>query len=62
MRVFQLGVHLYPERFEFLYDGLGQASEALGERAAAIAYYRKALALEPAQAHAGERLKALGVL
>jgi len=62
MRVFQLGVHLYPERFEFLYDGLGQASEALGERAAAIVYYRKALALEPAQAHAGERLKALGVL
>ena len=62
MRVFQLGVHLYPEHFEFLYDGLGQACEALGERAAAIAYYRKALALEPTQAHAGERLKAMGVL
>ncbi|MCS0632613.1 hypothetical protein NX786_25075 [Telluria mixta] len=61
MQVFRLGVKLYPERFDFLYDGLGQAYEATGERDAAIANYRQALALEPGQAHARERLGALGV-
>jgi tetratricopeptide (TPR) repeat protein len=61
MQVFRLGVKLYPERFDFLYDGLGQACEAAGERDAAIANYRQALALEPEQAHARERLAALGV-
>jgi dienelactone hydrolase len=60
MHVFRLGVKLYPERFDFLYDGLGQAYEATGERDAAIANYRQALALEPGQAHARERLGALG--
>jgi predicted dienelactone hydrolase len=57
--VFGLGVRLYPERFDFLYDGLGQAHEAAGERDAAIADYRHALALEPAHAHARARLQAL---
>jgi Flp pilus assembly protein TadD len=61
MQVFRLGVRLYPERFDFLYDGLGQACEAAGDRDAAIANYRQALALEPGQAHARERLAALGV-
>jgi dienelactone hydrolase len=61
MQVFRLGVRLYPERFDFLYDGLGQACEAAGERDAAIASYRQALALEPGQMHARERLGALGV-
>jgi len=60
LHVFRLGVRLYPERFDFLYDGLGQAYEAAGEREAAIANYRRALALEPAQAHARARLGALG--
>ncbi|SDC15854.1 Chlorophyllase enzyme [Massilia sp. PDC64] len=60
LQVFRLGVKLYPERFDFLYDGLGQAYEAAGERDAAIANYRQALALEPEQAHARERLGALG--
>jgi dienelactone hydrolase len=60
MQVFRLGVKLYPERFDFLYDGLGQAYEAAGERDAAIANYRQALALEPGQMHARERLGALG--
>jgi dienelactone hydrolase len=60
MHVFRLGVRLYPERFDFLYDGLGQACEATGERDAAIASYRQALALEPGQMHARERLSALG--
>jgi tetratricopeptide (TPR) repeat protein len=59
MQVFRLGVKLYPERFDFLYDGLGQAYEAAGERDAAIATYRQALALEPGQVHARERLGAL---
>jgi dienelactone hydrolase len=59
-QVFRLGVRLYPERFDFLYDGLGQACEAMGERDAAIASYRQALALEPGQTHARERLAALG--
>jgi Flp pilus assembly protein TadD len=61
LQVFRLGVKLYPERFDFLYDGLGRAYEAAGERDAAIANYRQALALEPGQAHARERLGALGV-
>jgi len=61
MQVFRLGVKLYPERFDFLYDGLGQAYEAAGERDAAIANYKQALALEPGQIHARERLGALGV-
>jgi len=60
VQVFGLGVRLYPERFDFLYDGLGLASEAAGEREAAIASYRHALALEPGQAHARARLEALG--
>jgi dienelactone hydrolase len=60
MQVFRLGVKLYPERFDFLYDGLGQAYEATGERDAAIANYKQALALEPEQVHARERLGALG--
>jgi tetratricopeptide (TPR) repeat protein len=60
MQVFRLGVRLYPERFDFLYDGLGQACEAGGNRDAAIASYRQALALEPQQMHARERLAALG--
>ena len=60
LRVFALGVRLYPERFDFLYDGLGQACEAAGRRAAAIDGYRQALALEPAHAHARARLEALG--
>jgi tetratricopeptide (TPR) repeat protein len=58
-QVFGLGVHLYPERFDFLYDGLGQAQEAAGDQAAAIASYRHALAVEPAQVHAQARLEAL---
>jgi dienelactone hydrolase len=60
LQVFRLSVKLYPERFDFLYDGLGQACEAAGERDAAIANYRQALALEPGQMHARERLGALG--
>lgn len=59
-QVFGLGLRLYPERFDFLYDGLGQASEAMGAKAAAMRNYRRALALEPGQEHARERLKALG--
>ncbi|WP_323140584.1 hypothetical protein [Massilia phyllosphaerae] len=61
VRVFGLGLHLYPERFDFLYDGIGQACEAAGRREEAIAHYRHALALEPEQAHARARLAALGV-
>jgi len=61
VQVFRLGVRLYPERFDFLYDGLAEAQEAAGERDAAIANYRRALALEPARTHARDRLEALGV-
>jgi len=60
-QVYGLGVRLYPERFDFLYDGLGEASEAAGAREAAIAGYRQALMIEPGQAHARARLEALGV-
>jgi len=58
--VFGLGLHLYPERFDFLYDGIGQASEAAGLREEAIAHYRHALALEPGNVHARARSEALG--
>lgn len=60
IQVFALGVHLYPERFDFLYDGLGQANESAGEREAALAHYQHALELEPGNLHARERLQALG--
>ena len=61
LQVFKLGVRLYPDRFGFLYDGLGQACEAMGDPASAVAHYRHALELEagPARAHARERLEAL---
>jgi tetratricopeptide (TPR) repeat protein len=60
IQVFALGAHLYPERFDFLYDGLGQANEAAGEREAAVAHYQHALELEPGNLHARGRLEALG--
>jgi len=60
IQVFALGVHLYPERFDFLYDGLGQANEAAGEREAAIMHYQHALELDPGNVHARARLQALG--
>jgi predicted dienelactone hydrolase len=60
IQVFALGVHLYPDRFDFLYDGLGQANEAAGEREAASAHYEHALELDPGNAHARARLDALG--
>ena len=60
IQVFALGVHLYPERFDFLYEGLGQANEAAGERDAAAGHYRHALELEPGNGHARARLEALG--
>jgi tetratricopeptide (TPR) repeat protein len=60
IQVFALGVHLYPDRFDFLYDGLGQANEAAGERDAAVAHYQHALELDPGNAHARARLEALG--
>ena len=61
-QVFGLGVHVFPDKFDFLYDDLGEAQEAAGERDAAVASYRRALAINPAREHAGARLKALGAV
>lgn len=58
--VFRLGVHIYPEGIDFLYDDLGEAYEAAGNAEQAIANYRKALGINPHRTHAKARLKALG--
>ena len=42
--------------------GLGLLAEAQGDRVAALSYYRKALAIDPDYALAGQRLAALGAM
>jgi dienelactone hydrolase len=56
--VFRLGTKLAPD-WSGIADSLAEAYEAVGERQLAIDEYRRALALDPAQGHSIERLKAL---
>lgn len=61
VQVFGLGVHIYPDGIDFVYDDLAEANEAAGNTKEAIANYRRALAINPGRTHAMTRLKALGV-
>jgi tetratricopeptide (TPR) repeat protein len=58
VQIFRLGTKLAQD-WSGIADSLAEAYEAAGERELAIAEYRRALALEPSQGHAAERLKAL---
>lgn len=60
VRVFGLGVHIYPDGIDFLYDDLAEAYEATGNTEQATANYRRALAINPNRIHAKTRLEALG--
>jgi CubicO group peptidase (beta-lactamase class C family) len=67
--IFRLNTELYPDSAN-TYDSLGEALEASGDKAGAIAMYKKCVEVAakqgdvdqngPARAHAQERLKALG--
>jgi pimeloyl-ACP methyl ester carboxylesterase len=57
--LFKLNVEMYPNAAN-PYDSLGEAYAAQGDRAAAIANYRKSLALNPNNKGAVEMLKKLG--
>jgi dienelactone hydrolase len=57
--IFRLGTQLHPNDAN-LYDSLGEAQAKAGQRDAAIENYRRSLALDPKNANAVERLKALG--
>lgn len=59
-QVFALGVHIYPDGVDFLYDDLGEAEEKAGHTEEAIAAYRRVLSINPDRTHARMRLKALG--
>lgn len=57
--IFRFGTQLHPKDAN-LYDSLGEAQAKAGQREAAIDNYRRSLALDPKNANAVERLKALG--
>ncbi|MBB3224112.1 poly(ethylene terephthalate) hydrolase family protein [Pseudoduganella umbonata] len=57
--IFRFGTQLHPKDAN-LYDSLGEAQAKAGQREAAIDNYRRSLALNPKNANAVERLKALG--
>lgn len=59
MTLFRLNVELYP-RSANVYDSLGEAYMVAGERAPAIANYRKSLALDPKNQNAVRMLEKLG--
>ena len=56
--LFKLNVEMYPDSSN-VYDSLGEAHMENGERDAAIASYRKSLALDPGNANATELLEKL---
>jgi pimeloyl-ACP methyl ester carboxylesterase len=58
--LFKLNVEMYPKGFN-TYDSLGEAYMAAGDRQAAIANYRKSLALNPENTNAVQMLTRLGV-
>ncbi|GGY56981.1 CocE/NonD family hydrolase [Pseudoduganella albidiflava] len=57
--IFRFGTQLHPKDAN-LYDSLGEAQAKAGQREAAIDNYRRSLSLNPKNANAVERLKALG--
>ena len=55
---FKLNVEFYPSSFN-VYDSLGEAYMANGDKELAIANYKKSLELNPKNTHAAEMLKKL---
>ncbi len=60
VELFKLATHIEP-RFGNAFDSEGEAYEALGETALAIAAYEKAVAVDSKQSNAIARIKALRV-
>jgi tetratricopeptide (TPR) repeat protein len=58
IKLFQKNAQEYPESSN-VYDSLGEACAAAGQKALAIGNYEKSLKLEPKNANAVERLKEL---
>lgn len=58
VELFKLATHIEP-RFANAFDSEGEAYEALGDTAAAIAAYEKAVAVDKGQTNAAARIKAL---
>jgi tetratricopeptide (TPR) repeat protein len=58
-RILELNAEQFPNSAGAAFE-LGRALEALGERDAAIAQYRRALSIQPNNRQAQERLRALG--
>ena len=56
--VFKVNVEFYPKSSN-VYDSLGEAYMANGDKALAIANYKKSLELDPANSNAREVLKKL---
>lgn len=56
--VFNLNVLLYPTSAN-TYDSLAEGYEALGDKAQAIANYRRSLQIDPGKEHSKERLRVL---
>jgi tetratricopeptide (TPR) repeat protein len=58
MAIFKLNVEFYPDAWN-VYDSLGEAYLVNGDKAQAIANYKKSLELNPKNAGAVEALKKL---
>jgi tetratricopeptide (TPR) repeat protein len=59
VKVLELNVEAYPKSAN-AYDSLGESYMVRGDRALAIANYRRSLGLDPRNANAVEQLKKLG--
>jgi predicted TPR repeat methyltransferase len=59
-KVFEAHLELFPEDAE-AYDNLGEIHHKAGRKDAAIASYKKSLALDPANTNAVKMLEKLGV-
>jgi tetratricopeptide (TPR) repeat protein len=59
VKILELNVETYPTSAN-VYDSLGEAYMAQGNREKAIANYRKSLELNPGNLNAAEQLKKLG--
>jgi Flp pilus assembly protein TadD len=60
MEIFKLNVEQFSHDWN-LYDSLGEAYLKLGDKANAIANYRKSIELNPKNDNGGDVLKGLGV-
>ena len=58
VKMFEANVAFYPHDAN-AFDGLGRGCMAAGHKTAAIASYRKSLAMDPSNENAGKRLQQL---